>query len=128
MRTFVSKHCCTLPIATYLVVNEGSQGKVVEQVGKVFPDVCIAVLAQAFIVESVHLGNLARLVVATKDGDSIAKAHLEGDEQRHRLHRVVPSIDIVTHEQVVCVWRVTTDSKELRQIVLRVRQHAAQRL
>lgn len=42
-----------------LVVDEGGEGEVVEEVGKVLPDVCVAVLAQALVVEAVDLSDLA---------------------------------------------------------------------
>lgn len=46
-----------------LVVDEGSEGKEVEEVGEVLPHVRVAVLAQALVVEAVDLGDLAGLVV-----------------------------------------------------------------
>lgn len=42
-----------------LVVDEGGQREVVEEVGEVLPDVGVAVLPEALIVEAVNLGNLA---------------------------------------------------------------------
>lgn len=48
-----------------LVVDEGGEGEVVEQIGEVLPHVCVSVFAEAFIIEAVHLSDLARFVVAT---------------------------------------------------------------
>lgn len=48
---------------TDLVVDQGGQREVVEQVGEEFPDVGVAVLAQTLVVEAVDLGDLSRLVV-----------------------------------------------------------------
>lgn len=59
-----------------LVIDESGEGKVVEKVGEVLPHICISVLAETFIVEAVHLGNLARLVVATKNGDTLWVSNL----------------------------------------------------
>lgn len=103
---------------TDLVVDEGGQGQVVEEVGKVLPDVGVAVLAQALVVKAVHLGDLSRFVVPAEDRDPVAVPHLERDEERDGLDRVVPSVDIVAHEQVVGVGRVATDPEEFRQVVL----------
>ena len=103
---------------THLVVDEGREGQEVEQVGEVLPDVGVAVLAQALVVEAVHLGDLARLVVAAQDRDAVAVPHLERDEERHRLDRVVAAVDVVAHEEVVGVGRVATDAEQLGQVVL----------
>jgi hypothetical protein len=40
------------------VVDKGSQGQVIEEVGKVLPHICSAVHAEALIVETVHLRDL----------------------------------------------------------------------
>lgn len=80
-----------------LVVDKGSEGEVVEKVGEVLPDVRVAVLPEALVVEAVHLGDLPRLVVATEDGDPLGIPDLEGDEQRDRLDGVVSSIDVITY-------------------------------
>lgn len=81
-----------------LVFDEGGEGEVVEQIGEVLPDIGVAVLAQAFIVEPINLGDLTGLVVPTKDGDPLGvtdfKAHEEGDG----LDGVVATIDIITWE------------------------------
>lgn len=101
-----------------LVFNESSEGEVVEEVGEVFPHVCIAVFAKALVVEAVDLGDLTRLVVSTENGYAVTVAELEGNQQSDGLNRVVTTVDIVTHEQVVGVGRVATNAEELRQVVL----------
>jgi hypothetical protein len=104
-----------------LVFNESSEGEVVEEVGEVFPHVCIAVFAKALVVEAVDLGDLARLVVTTEDGHTVAVTELERDEEGHCLDRVVATVNIVAHEEVVGVGRVTADAEQFRQVVLAVR-------
>ena len=83
------------------------QGQVVEQVSEVLPHVGVAVLAQALVVEPVHLRDLPRLVIASQYGDSVLVTYLQTDQQSHGLHWVITSVHIVTHEQVVRVWRLT---------------------
>ena len=63
------------------------------------------------------MGDLARLVVSTKNGDSFGEAHLQSDEQSDGLNRVVTTIDVVTHEEVVSGWRLATNLEEFFQIV-----------
>ena len=78
-----------------LIVNEGGQGQVVKQIGEIFPDVCIAVLAQAFVIEAIDLGDLSRLVIATKNGDAAGISDLESDKKSYGFDRIVASINVV---------------------------------
>lgn len=54
-----------------LVVDEGGEGKVIEEIGEVLPNVCISVFSKALVVKTVNLGNLTRFVVTTEDSDSL---------------------------------------------------------
>jgi hypothetical protein len=128
---------------SHLVVDKGSEGEVVEEVGEKLPDVGVAVLSQAFVVEAIHLSYLARLMVPSEDGYTLAisdlarrakreisgladtlnhgatkTSDLERDEEGDGLDRVVPAVDIVAHEEVVGVRRVSTDPEQLGQVVL----------
>ena len=80
-----------------LILDQGGQGQVVEQIGEVLPDVGVAIFPEALIVEAVDLGDLAGLVVSAKDGDALRVSDLEGDEEGDRLNRVVASVDIVAY-------------------------------
>lgn len=71
--------------AEYLVVDEGGKREVVEEVGEVLPNVGIAVLSEALIVEAIDLRDLAGFVVATEDGDSLGVADLESNKEGDRL-------------------------------------------
>lgn len=64
-----------------LVVDERGEGEVVEEVGEVLPHVGVAVLAEALIVESVHLRDLPGLVVAAEDCDALWVSDLESHEE-----------------------------------------------
>jgi hypothetical protein len=78
-----------------LVVDESSERQVVEEVCKVLPDVGVAVLSQALVVEAVDLGDLAGLVVAAEDGDAAGVSYFERDKQRDCLDGEVASVNIV---------------------------------
>ena len=86
---------------THLVLDEGSEGKVVEEVGEVSPYIGVSVLAETFVVEPVHLRDLPRFVVPAKDGHSVAVPQLKRNEESDSLDGVVASVDVVTHEEVV---------------------------
>jgi hypothetical protein len=79
-----------------LVFNESSEGKVVEEIGEVFPHVGVAIFAKALVVESVDLGDLTGLVIATKDGDTLGVTNLQANKKGHSFDGIVASIDIIT--------------------------------
>ena len=80
-----------------LVLDEGSEGEKVEQICKIFPDVGVAVLPQALIVEAIDLSDLARLVVTSQDSDALWVSNFEGDQQSNGLHGEVASINVVAY-------------------------------
>jgi len=53
--------------AEYLIVDDHTQGKEVEHVGEIMPDIGIAVLSCAFGVKSIRLSNATRLMVAANE-------------------------------------------------------------
>lgn len=79
-----------------LVFNESSEREVVEEVGEVLPNVGVAVLAEALVVEAVNLSDLAGFVVATEDGNTLRIADLQADQKGHRLDGVISTVDIIT--------------------------------
>ena len=57
--------------AEYLVVDDHAEGQKVKHVGKVVPDVGVAVLARALGVEAVRLRHASRLVVSSDQSDAV---------------------------------------------------------
>jgi len=64
-----------------LLFDDSGQGQVVEELSENFPDVGVAVLAEALVVETVNLSNLARFVVTAKNSDTVLIANLQANEQ-----------------------------------------------
>jgi hypothetical protein len=89
-----------------LVVDQGGEREVVEQIGEVLPDVGIAVLPQALVVEAVDLGDLAGLVVAAQNGDALWVSDLERNKQSHGLDGKVASVNIVACCGLAEEWHV----------------------
>ena len=56
-------------------------------------------------------------MVSSQDCDSVLEANFESDEERHSLHRVISSINIVAHEEIVCVWKPSSKSEQLFEIM-----------
>ena len=84
-----------------LILDKSREGEVIEEIGEVPPYVGVSVLAQAFVVETVYLGDLARFVVASEYGDAIAVPQLHRDQESDGLDGVVSSVHVITHEEVV---------------------------
>jgi len=94
-----------------LVVNEGSEREIIEEVCEVLPYIGIAVFSKALIVEAIDLSDLAGLVVSTENCDSLRVSDLKGNEEGDGLDRVITSINIVAHEEIVGIWVWSTDSE-----------------
>jgi len=62
--------------AENLVVDKGSEGKVIEEICEVFPNVCVAVLPETFVVEAIDLRDLTGFVVAAKDCNALGVSDL----------------------------------------------------
>jgi len=100
-----------------LLLDESRQGKVVKEVSEVLPDVGSSILAKALVIEPIHLGDLSTFVISSEDGEALLVSHLHGDQKCHRFHRVIPSVDVVSHEQIVGIRRLASDAEEFHQIV-----------
>lgn len=56
-------------------------------------------------------------MVASEDGDAVLKAHFERNQEGKRLDRVVASVHVVAHEQVVRVRGLSTNFKQFAQVM-----------
>lgn len=79
-----------------LVLNECGKGEIVKEVGEVFPNVGVAVFAQALVVKSIHLRDLTGLVIASENSDTLRVANFKGNQKRNSFHGVVTAVDVVT--------------------------------
>lgn len=59
-------------------VNDGGEDEEVEDLAAGFPDGGVAVFLLALLVEAVHLGDLARFVVAADEGDAVGESGVTG--------------------------------------------------
>lgn len=100
-----------------LVLNESGKRKVIKQVSEALPDVWGVVLSETLVVESIDLSDLSTLVISTEDGETIRISHLEGDQEGDSLNGIVTAVNIVSHEEIVGVWEVSSNLEELLKIV-----------
>ena len=73
-------------------IDDGAEGKVVEDFATPAPYVAAAVLTLTFIVKTVDLGDLARLVVAADEGHALRVADLERKEEEEGLDAVEATV------------------------------------
>lgn len=98
-------------------VHQRSQAEAVEHLHALLPHVHRPELPQALVVEAVHLGDLTTLVVSAQQRQAVRVAQLQREQQQEGLHAVVPTIHVVSHEEIVCVGTVATDEEEFFQII-----------
>lgn len=78
-----------------LVLDEGGKGEEVEKIGEGFPHIGIAVFSETLVVEAVDLGDLAGLVISSKDGDALGVTDLKANKEGDCFYRVIPAVDVV---------------------------------
>ena len=89
--------------AENLIFDDSCQRQVVKEVRQVLPDISIAVLSETFVVEAIDLCDLTTFMVTAENRDAFLKAYFEADEKCDGLHRVVSTIDVITHEEVISI-------------------------
>lgn len=94
-----------------LLINDGGNRQAVEAVGECFPQLDV-VPSLALVVETIDTVDGGALVVASQDEKVFWVLNLVRQQEADRLQRLLPSVDVVTKKQVVCLWRETTILKE----------------
>ena len=94
-----------------LLVNNGGNGQAVEAVGKSLPQLDV-VSPFALVVESVDTVDGGALVVATQNEKVLRVLDLVREEEAYRLERLLATVDVVTEEEVVCLWGETAILKQ----------------
>lgn len=100
-----------------IVIHDSGQSKEVKDLAAVAPHIERTIFAQAFIVESINLGDLPRLMVATNEDDLIRVANFQRQEKEEGFNAVVATIDKVAQEEVVCLGNIAPHFEELHQVV-----------
>jgi len=56
-------------------------------------------------------------VISSQDGKSILESHLQRHQQGDSLNRVVASVNIISHEEIVGVGWLSTNLEQFTQVV-----------
>ena len=78
-----------------LVVDHDAEGQEIEHIREIVPDIGVAVLAGAFCVETVRLGDAAGFMISANQVDTLGVSKLEADEKRYRFDTKEATVDIV---------------------------------
>lgn len=98
-------------IVQYLLLYYGIQREVAKDICEVLPNQLIAIFSETLIVEAINLIDFPvfmvayamKTIVTSEDSDSILIAYLQAEDQREGLNRLGPSVNVVSHKQVVSV-------------------------
>jgi len=94
-----------------LAFDDGGEGQVVKEFSECFPDVSITVLSQALIIETIDLNNLSKLIITSKNNESIKITNLKNNKKNNNLHKIISSINIITHKKIISVGTFTSHLK-----------------
>lgn len=100
-----------------LLVDDGSNGQAVEAVGEGLPKLDV-ISPFAFIVETVDSVNGGTLVVPTKDEEVLGVFDLVCEEKADGFQRLLATVDVVSEEKVVGLWREATVFEQTQKIVV----------
>ena len=100
VRTQTAVHC------ENLFVNNCCNGEAVEAICERLPELDI-VPSLAFVVETIDTIDGRAFVVAPQDEEVLGVFDLVGKKEADCLKRLLASIDIVSEEEVVCLWGET---------------------
>ena len=99
------------------IVHERSERQAVEYLHTVPPHVDRAIFPKTIIVKTIHLTDLATLVIAAQKRDAVRVANFQAEEQQARLHTVIATIHIIPHKEVVYTGTIPANTEKLAQIV-----------
>lgn len=84
--------------------DDGGDRKGVKDVDEGLPDLDVAA-SLAFIVETVHACDVRALVVTAQQEEVLGVPQLVAKQKEQSLKGLLATIDVVTEEEVITVWR-----------------------
>jgi len=97
--------------------DDSPNTQVVEHFRRVFPRVRISIFSNRLVIKPIYGSNLPRFVVSSQKGDIRRPLQLETEQKLECLDRVEASVDIVTHEDVTCVWDLASFVEKFEKVV-----------
>jgi len=86
-----------------LLIDDGCDGEAVKAIGEGLPQLNI-VPSLTFVIEAVDSVDRGAFVVATENEEVFGVLDLVGEEQADGLEGLLASVDIISKEEIVCLW------------------------
>lgn len=83
----------------YPLVNQGCHRHIIEHAAEAAPQHQV-VPPPDFVPESIHSGDGLRLVVSSQQKDVIRILYLPGNQEAYYFGAILPSVNVITHEEV----------------------------
>jgi len=93
--------------AEYFILDNSCQREKVEELSKELPHIRVSVLPLALVIKSIDLRDLSGLMISSENGDSVSIPDLQCNQQGDSFYGIVSPIDIVSHEEIICIGAVS---------------------
>eukprot|EP00350_Pseudokeronopsis_sp_OXSARD2_P009129 CAMPEP_0170550162 /NCGR_PEP_ID=MMETSP0211-20121228/8226_1 /TAXON_ID=311385 /ORGANISM="Pseudokeronopsis sp., Strain OXSARD2" /LENGTH=117 /DNA_ID=CAMNT_0010856549 /DNA_START=544 /DNA_END=894 /DNA_ORIENTATION=+ len=103
--------------AENLAFYHSCDAQVIKDLCAVLPRVRISILPDRLIIEPIDSCGLSALMVPSQQGNVSRILQFEAKEELESLHRVVTSINEVSHKDVASVRDVSTHFEELQEVL-----------
>jgi hypothetical protein len=99
------------------IFDQGGNRHYIEQLNELAPKWYI-VPAAALLIKAIYPWYVLALVIAPQQEDTLRILYFEGKQQHHCLNALDAAVDIVTKEQVISFWWLSTIFYKTKQIVI----------
>lgn len=79
-------------------INNSPEGQIIKNLAAISPYIRRPVFPLTLVIETIHLRDLTRLMIASDKRNAVRVAHFVGKEQEERLNGVEATVDKVAHE------------------------------
>ena len=99
------------------VFNNRCKRDVVKKISQHLPYVLTTIFSHTFVVKPINLSYLSAFVVSSQDCEPVWIPYFQNKQECDCFYRVVSSINVVSHKEVVGVWALTSVFEQFNQVV-----------
>lgn len=82
----------------YPIINKGSDGKIVKNLGEILPDIGTSIFSLTFIIKAVNLSDCSTFMIPSKNSDPILISDLVSQQKTESFHALIASIHVISKE------------------------------